>query len=112
MKRKILLGFAVVACANVWAQEETVQRSSHPRGFASGAPLPPMTSAGSKTHSGGATATGGATTAGSQSSQQRSAGGVNLIGNTRIDARAQEATSAAVGQQNAAGNRVGAIGGK
>lgn len=112
MKRKILLGLALLAGANVWAQEEPVQRSSHPRGFVSGAPLPPMTSAGGKTHSGSATATGAATATGNQTGQQGTTGGVNLIGNTRIDARAQEATSAAVGQQNAAGNRVGVIGGK
>lgn len=112
MKRKILLGLALMAGANVWAQEEPVQRSSHPRGFASDASLPSMTSAGGKTHSGSATAAGPAAATGNQAGQQSATGGVNLIGNTRIDARVQGATSAAVGQQNDAGNRVGAIGGK
>lgn len=112
MKWKVLLGLTLMAGANVWAQEEPVQRSSHPRGFVSGSPLPPMTPVGGKTHSGGAASAGVSATTGNQPGQQGTTGGVNLIGNTRIDARSQGATSAAVGQQNAAGNRVGAIGGK
>ncbi|MCX8016853.1 MAG: hypothetical protein N2690_02955 [Rhodocyclaceae bacterium] len=109
-----LLGVVFLLSANAWAQEEPIQRSSHPRGFASGAPLPAMVSPGGKTPS-GSTATGGAAAASpsaNQAAQQGSSGGVNLTGNTRIDARAQGATAAAAGQQNAAGNRVGAIGGQ
>lgn len=111
--KRVFLGLALLAGAGVWAQEEPVQRSSHPRGFASGAPLPAMTAVESKTHS-GSTASGAsaASSSSNPAAQQATSGGVNLIGNTRIDARAQGATAAAVGQQNAAGNRVGAIGGK
>lgn len=102
--------------------EEPIVRSSHPRGFvADGATLPSMT-AGQATGiagSGGSASTGAsADTASSLSRvvpaiQVTSGGaGVNLTGATRIDAAAQGSASVSTGQQNAAGNRVGNIGGQ
>lgn len=97
------------------AEDKPVPRSSHPRGFASDAPLPAMTAHEGKTHAGNVTTPSSPTSSANHSTpsaQQAGAGGVNVSGNTRIGARAQGAAAAAVGQQNAAGNRVGTIGGK
>ncbi|WP_126443842.1 hypothetical protein [Sulfuricystis multivorans] len=97
-------------------QETPVPRSSHPRGFTSDAPLPPLTAPNAKAPAGGTAASNPYPTtpavATPRGAQQSSRGGVNITGNTRLDARSQGATATAVGQQNAAGNRVGAIGGK
>jgi hypothetical protein len=112
---KILLAVMLLANA-AYAEEEALGRSSHPRGFVEGGALPPIIRpAGNQ--SGGKAA--GATTVQEQrvqspgaASGQAAAGGVNILGNTRIDARAQGATAAAIGQQNTSSNRTGAIGGK
>lgn len=97
-------------------QEAPVPRSSHPRGFTSDAPLPPMTTPNAKTPAGGAAASNASApppvTAVPRGAQQSTKAGVNITGTTRLDARSQGATATAVGQQNAAGNRVGTIGGK
>lgn len=98
------------------ADDTPVERSSHPRGFASGAPLPPMSAAASDgTHFGNAAATQVGSTAVARQphggQQTATSGGVNISGATRVDARAQSGMAAAVGQQNTAGNRVGSIGG-
>lgn len=109
----ILLLVAFVAFA--WADDVPVKRSSHPRGFASGGNLPPMT-----TPKGSATATDSGVAQGitslpgktTQSGQHTSSGGVAVTGSTRVGVRVQTGTATAVGEQNTAGNRVGSIGGK
>lgn len=101
------------------AEEKPIQRSSHPRGFVEGGALPPIivdTSRPTQENKAGAAADKTAGAAGGAAAQPASqagaTGGVNITGNTRIDARATGATATSVGQQNASGNRVGSIGGK
>lgn len=107
----LLLAFAAFA----WAGDVPVERSSHPRGFASGGSLPPMTIPdGSATAAGSGVAQEITTLPGktTQSGRQTNSGGVSVTGATRVGARVQSGTATAVGDQNTAGNRVGSIGGK
>ncbi len=111
---RLLLG-ALLLGAAAQAEEEPLVRSSHPRGFVEGGALPPIirsTAPQGSGKAGGVSAAQDRGPASGAAASQAGAGGVNITGNTRIDARAQGATATAVGQQNASGNRVGAIGGK
>lgn len=109
-----LMGLFVVT-GIVWAAEEAVPRSSHPRGIAAdGRPPATVAPAGeaSQNRSASVSTPAAAPSASAPGGRQTTSEGVNLSGATRIDARAREASAAAVGQGNAAGNRVGTIGGK
>lgn len=97
----------------VQAEERPVERSSHPRGFAAAGAQSSMVSAGKQMAASRKTGSVSGTSPTTPVTTQNSAGGVaNLTGSARIDARAEDVTATAVGQQNAAGNRVGNIGGK
>jgi len=117
MRRFGLITLSVLGSL-AWAEEAPVERSSHPRGFASEGMKPPMSvPTAQKAAAGAGVGTAqdaSATTAksGHISNQTTASGGVSVTGNTRLDARAQSGISSAVGEQNTAGNRVGSIGGK
>lgn len=112
-----LLVFGLVASVSAQMDQEAATRSSHPRGIASdGRPAQPASSrpaapqgnAAVRQGSGYGTPSVNAAPAPAQSGRE----GVNISGTTRIDARSNDATAAAIGQKNAAGNRVGSIGGQ
>lgn len=113
--RAFLRILALVLATGADAEELPLQRSSHPRGFTEGGALPPILRS-SPLQGGGQTR--GMTAPQNQpgisgaSSSQRVPDGVNIIGNTRLDARVQSQTSATTGQQNTSSNRVGNIGAK
>lgn len=113
----VFLAIAPMAEAPAQMGEEAAVRSSHPRGIASdGRPPQPaaarsaMLPANTDIRQGAAHGTTSVHTA--PSATQASRQGVNISGSTRIDARSIDATATATGQENAAGNRVGVIGGK
>lgn len=105
----------IICSISARAEEEPLPRSSHPRGFANDAPLPPMVASSSKTRSTSMKETG--TLPAKSTGNQRdmhiaNEGDTAVMGSTRIGARIQEATATSIGQQNTAGNRAGTIGGK
>lgn len=113
----VFLAFGLVAGVSAQMDQEATTRSSHPRGIASdGRPAQPTSSRAATppvntTVRQGAsygTSSVNAVSAPAQGGRE----GVNISGSTRIDARSNDATAAAIGQKNTAGNRVGSIGGK
>lgn len=109
--------FGLAAHVPAQVGDEAMVRSSHPRGIASdGHPSQPVSapSAATPTNSSARqnAAPGVPSPNATTSPVQTGRGGVNISGATRIDARSGEATAAAAGQENTAGNRVGVIGGK
>lgn len=120
MKRvvfSVFLAFGLVAGLSAQMDHEAATRSSHPRGIASdGRPAQPVSSRTATSPVNAAVRPGtnyGASSVNAASTQvQAGREGVNISGSTRIDARSNDATAAAIGQKNVAGNRVGSIGGR
>jgi|GEM_PF-2540505 len=126
MKPAIPLGIALAAAGPFLfaaglaqaQEEEVVKRSSHPRGIAGNGQPPGVVAAPAAPLAAPAPVARPIAGAGQQApasatpSTQTGREGVNLGGTTRVDARAGEGIATAAGTKNAAGNRVGVIGGK
>jgi len=121
MKRGIILlatGLFFSAATGFAQEEEVVKRSSHPRGIAGNGQPPGIAAAPATPLAAPATPLRPIVSPGQQmpasptSNVQMGREGVNIGGSTRIDARTGVGIATAAGTKNAAGNRVGVIGGK